>query len=124
MTEKATPCVAGSPALDRHAATGRIHRTIRSAIYAAAHGHGSLKELAGDLDFSPSNLSACTILGEGEHVRPFPAERLGDLCRLTGDVGPLLTLADELGYVCVRREELHADAADLDRIGRRLRGER
>jgi hypothetical protein len=123
MSEKSAPYVAGSPVSNNHP-TSRVYRGIREAIHAAAHGYGCLKTLAGDLDMSPSGLSMCTVLSDGESARPFPAEKLGDLCHNTGNMSPLLTLADQLGYVCISRDELHAVAADLDRHARSLRGER
>lgn len=93
---------------------------MREAVYQCCHGASSMKELAADLDLAPSTLSAMTLLGEGDHVRSFPSEKLAELCRITGNASPLFTLADMLGYAVIRREDLDA----LDRHVRALRGER
>ena len=77
---------------------GKPHHTLREAIHATATASGiPMKALAADLDFSPSNLSQRTTLGEDGI--PFPADdRLIRLQELTGDHSILATMADRLGY--------------------------
>jgi hypothetical protein len=58
-----------------------------------------MKAIAAELDWSPSQLSMATTLGD-DNARPFPADdaHLVKLCRVTGDHSVLYTLADLLGY--------------------------
>lgn len=124
MSDKVAPYVAGSPVSTIHS-DSRPYRTLRESIHHAAHGFsGGMKALAMELDFAPSALSMATVISEGENARPFPAEKLIELCRITGNTSPLHTLAEALGYEVRRRDDLHAIAADLDRHARSLRGER
>jgi hypothetical protein len=57
-----------------------------------------MKALAADLDMAPSTLSAASTLGDGDHVRFFPADRLVDLMKLTDDFSILSTMANQCGY--------------------------
>lgn len=76
----------------------RAFRTIREAINATATSNGSMKTLASELDWSPSELSRRTTLGE-ENTLTFPADdRLIRLQQLTGDHSILVTMAEALGY--------------------------
>lgn len=97
------------------------YRTMREAVHVAAHSTGSIKTLAADLDMAPSALSMSTVLADGEHVRPFPVEKLVELCTITQDHSPLFTLADSLGYAVVRRDDLANIAETLARCARDLK---
>jgi hypothetical protein len=82
-----------------------VHASVRAAIHHTVSSAPCLKTLAGDLDLSPSMLSAASTLGEGDHIRHFPAERLVELMRLTGDDSILMTMAALLGYDLRPRSE-------------------
>lgn len=81
-------------------------RTLREAIHHTATRAGvPMKALAADLDYSPSDLSMRTTLGD-ENARPFPADdRLIRLQQLTGDHSILATMADALGYELHPKQE-------------------
>lgn len=79
---------------------GRVFVTLRDAINATASGSKMpMKQLAGELDWSPSELSMRIALS-GESARAFPAddEHLVKLMRVTGDHSIVYTLAALLGY--------------------------
>lgn len=97
--------------------------TVRDAIHATATGAKQpMKVLAGELDWSPSELSHRTTPG-GDSSKPFPADddHLVKLMRVTGDYSILATLADLCGFeLQPKRErlgelvtELKADARGL-----------
>lgn len=76
----------------------KVFGTIREAIHATATANGSMKTLAAELDWSPSELSRRTTLGD-DNALSFPADdRLVKIQRLTGDHSILLTMAEALGY--------------------------
>lgn len=76
----------------------KVYRTLREAIHATATGNGQMKILAAELDWSPSELSRRTTLGE-DNALAFPADdRLIRIQQLTGDHSILATMADSLGY--------------------------
>ena len=81
-------------------------RTIREAIHhTATQGGVQMKSLAADLDWSPSELSFRTTLGE-DNARPFPADdRLIRIQQLTGDHSILATMAAALGYELHPKQE-------------------
>jgi hypothetical protein len=90
---------------------GRVFATMRDAInHAATRSGKSQKEIAGELDWSPTMLSLATTLGE-ENARPFPCDdaHLVRMMAYTGDHSPLLTLADKLGYELVPRRDRTAE---------------
>jgi len=90
---------------------GRVFPTIREALHATATGAPQpMKALAGELDWSPSELSMRTTLG-GESTRAFPAddEHLVKLMRVTGDYSVLFTLADLCGYELRPKEQRTAE---------------
>lgn len=123
MTEKIPTASAAAPVLSRHPAS-RIYRSVRDAVHHAAHGVESIKALAADLDMSPSALSMSTVLSDGENARPFPAEKLADLCAITGNYSPLLTLAEQLGFRCIPCEQAEESVELLERAARIVRGGR
>jgi hypothetical protein len=86
---------------------GRTFGTIRESIHATATGNGSMKTLAAELDWSPSEFSRRTTLGEDNSLT-FPADdRLIRIQQLTGDFSVLLTMAEVLGFeVHPRRDHL------------------
>lgn len=83
---------------------------IREAINATATGNGPMKLLAAELDWSPSEFSRRTTLGD-ENSLAFPADdRLIKIQRVTGDFSILRTMAESLGF------EVHAKRAHLPDI--------
>lgn len=91
----------------------RVFPTMREAIHHAATRSGrSMKEIAAELDWSPTALSLTTTLGE-DNARPFPADdaHLIKLQLLTGDYSPLATMADKLGYELVPKRDRTAEIA-------------
>lgn len=80
-----------------------------------------MKELAAELDYSPSDLSMRTTLGE-ENSRSFPADdRLIRIQQLTGDHSILATMADALGYeLHPKQERLPELVANLASEAKRL----
>lgn len=95
---------------------GRAYLSLRDAIHATASGSRMpMKMLAGELDWSPSELSMRIALS-GDNARVFPAddEHLVKLMRVTGDHSVLYTLADLMGYtVEPKRERLGERIAEL-----------
>lgn len=78
----------------------KVFPSLRDAIHATAtKGTPPMKALASELDWSPSELSMRTTLGD-DNARPFPADdaHLVRLMQITGDHSILATLADKLGY--------------------------
>lgn len=101
--------------------TGTAFESLREAIHHTATASGvPMKSLAADLDFSPSNLSMRTTLGEDG--LPFPAdERLVRLQRITGDLSVLLTMAAKLGCeVHPKRDHLPEILTDIQRTQQEL----
>lgn len=77
---------------------GRVCSSIRDAIHATATSNGQMKPLAAELDWSPSEFSRRTTLGE-DNTLTFPADdRLIRLQQLTHDYSVLMTMADLLGF--------------------------
>ena len=73
----------------------RKHTTFHEAIRASVYGCGrQLKYIAADLDMSPAELSRKLSDNPNDPVH-FPAHRLPDLMRATGDLTPLYWLVDE-----------------------------
>ncbi len=85
---------------------GKAFGSLREAIHhTATRGGRSRKEIAAELDYSPSDLSMRTTLGE-ENARPFPADdRLIKLQQLTGDHSILATMAEALGFDLQPKQE-------------------
>lgn len=80
-------------------ANGQVFQSLREAIHHTfTRSKVPMKALAAEMDWSPSQLSMATTLGE-ENARPFPAddEHLIKGQKLTGDYSILLTMADLLG---------------------------
>lgn len=89
----------------------RVFPSLREAINATASGSGlSMKVLAAELDWSPSELSMRTTLG-GDSGRAFPAddEHLVKLQRVTGDFSILATMADLCGFELQPKRERLAE---------------
>jgi sugar phosphate isomerase/epimerase len=89
----------------------RVFPTIREAIHATAtNGTLSMKHLAAELDYSPSELSMRTTLG-GDSARPFPADddHLVRLMKAMQDYSVLLTLADLCGFELQPKKERVAE---------------
>lgn len=87
--------------------THQVYESVREAIYyTVAKARMPMKALAAELDWSPSQLSMATTLGE-DNARPFPADdaHLVRLMRVTGDHSVLHTLASLLGYELRPRAE-------------------
>ncbi len=103
---------------------GRVFPTLREAIHHTATRSGrSMKEIAAELDWSPTMLSFVTTLGE-DNAKTFPLDnRLIRLMEFTGDISPLMTLADKLGYDLTPKrdqtaqivEAFRSEVADLNR---------
>lgn len=101
---------------------GRPFLTLRESIHSTATMNGPMKELAPQLDWSPSELSMRVTLG-GDSARPFPAddEHLIQIQRITGDYSILFTMAELLGYELQPKKDrwpelvkhLQADVQDL-----------
>lgn len=92
--------------------------TLREAIHHTVTRSGvPMKAIAADLDWSPSQLSMATTLGD--EGRPFPADdaHLVKLMRLTDDHSVLMTLAELLGY------EVRAKESQLPRLVAEVRDE-
>lgn len=90
---------------------GKLYPSLREAIHGTASASKlPMKQLAAELDWSPSDFSMRTTLG-GDSVRVFPAddEHLVKLLKVTGDHSVLLTLADLLGYEVRPKEERTAE---------------
>lgn len=124
MTEKVAPYAAGThekPFLMASRACRTMREAVGLSVSACPETQG---RLAIALDMQPSHLSGSISPSVGDPARYFPADKLVELCEASGNISPLLTLAAHLGYEVVRREELRAVAADLDRHARALRGER
>ncbi|MBI3393305.1 MAG: hypothetical protein HY039_08960 [Nitrospirae bacterium] len=68
-----------------------FHEAIRHSVYSCGR---QLKYLAADLGMSPSELSRKLADNPNDPVH-FPADRLPDLLRATGDMTPLYFLIDE-----------------------------
>jgi hypothetical protein len=81
--------------------SGKVFRTLREAVHHTATQNGPMKNIAAELDWSPSDLCLRTTLGT-DNARPFPlddpAERAIRIQELTGDHSILATMADRLGY--------------------------
>lgn len=78
----------------------RVYPSVREAIHAVATtGPLSMKLLAPELDWSPSELSMRSTLG-GDRLRSFPIDdgRITKLMKAQGDFSPLATLADDCGF--------------------------
>lgn len=103
--------------------SGRAFPTLRESIHAVAtSGRPSMKILAGELDWSPSELSMRTTLG-GDSSRAFPLdeEHLIKLMRVTGDYSPLFTLAELCGYeVAPKQERIGEMVSELKQEAQRL----
>lgn len=87
--------------------SGFVFASLREAIHATAtRAPVPMKALAIELDWSPSELSMRTTLGE-DNARAFPADdaHLLKLMQVTGDHSVLLTLADKLGYELVTKRD-------------------
>lgn len=87
--------------------TGRALGSLREAIHKTATGSGiPMKQLAAELDWSPSELSHRTTLG-GESLKPFPADddHLVKIQAVTGDASILFTMCELLGYEAPRLKE-------------------
>lgn len=85
----------------------RVFGTLREAIHATASQSGmSLRALAGDLDWSPSELSMRIALG-GDSARAFPADdaHLVRMMQVTKNYSVLATLADLLGFDITPKEQ-------------------
>lgn len=90
-----------------------IKRSMREAIhFCAAHYHGKQATLAAEIDMSPSFFSACTILGEGDHVRSFPSEKIVKIETATGCLSPLYTHAALLGHKVTPCESYAVEALE------------
>lgn len=79
---------------------GRAYPSVREAIHATAtRGTVPMKALASDLDWSPSELSMRTTLGD-DNARSFPADddHLVKMMERTDDDSILMTLAAKRGY--------------------------
>lgn len=101
---------------------GKAFGSLREAIHdTATRSPRPMKELAAELDYSPSDLSMRTTLGE-ENSRPFPADdRLIKIQQLTGDHSILATMADALGYeLHPKRERMPELVAHLADEAKRL----
>ena len=106
---------------------GRVLPSLLEALHSTATGSGMpMKALAGELDWSPSELSHRTTLG-GESLKPFPAddEHLVKLMRVTGDYSVLFTLADLCGYELAPKKERQAEMIvelqrDAKQLGQRI----
>jgi hypothetical protein len=84
---------------------GKPYGNMREAIHATATANGSMKTLAAELDWSPSEFSRRTTLGDDNSLS-FPADdRLIKIQQLTGDHSILATMADALGYELHPRQE-------------------
>lgn len=105
----------------------RVFLTVREALHATAtSGKISMKALAGELDWSPSELSMRTTLG-GDSARPFPADddHLVRLMKITGDFSVLATVADLCGYELAPKKERQAEMIvelqrDAKQLGQRI----
>ena len=105
----------------------RVFPTLREAIHHTATRSGkSMKEIAAELDWSPTMLSFVTTLGE-DNQRGFPVDEahLVRLMTFTEDYSPLATLADKLGFELVPKrertaEEVSALRQDLAAFGKRI----
>lgn len=93
----------------------RVYPTIREAVNATATSYRlGMKHLAAELDYSPSDLSHRTTLG-GDSARPFPADDLVGLMRVTGDYSILATIADLCGFqIEPKKERVGEMVADLN----------
>jgi len=80
---------------------GQAFRTLREAVHHTATQNGPMKNIASDLDWSPSELCLRSTLGT-DNARPFPlddpTERAVTLQQMTGDYSILLTMAEKLGF--------------------------
>jgi hypothetical protein len=84
---------------------GKVFGTIREAINTTATANGPMKPLASELDWSPSEFSRRTTLGD-DNTLAFPADdRLIRIQQLTGDHSILLTMASALGYEVSPKQE-------------------
>jgi len=91
--------------------TTAVFQDVREAINAtASRSTKSMREVAGLLDWSPSELSMRIALG-GDSARAFPAddEHLVKLMRVTGDFSILATLADLCGFELQPKRERTAE---------------
>lgn len=78
----------------------RVFSTLRDAINFTVYQSGKpLKEIAAELDWSPSQLSMAATLGD-DNARAFPLDdaHLLKLIRVTGNPSILHTLADLCGF--------------------------
>jgi len=90
----------------------RVYASIREAVHAVAStGRLSMKQLAPELDWSPSELSMRTTLG-GDRMRMFPLDdgRLVKMMKAQDDYSPLATLANDCGF------ELRAKERDVTKM--------
>jgi hypothetical protein len=96
----------------------RVFPSLRESIHATATtGKLSMKALAAELDYSPSELSMRTTLG-GDSARAFPCddEHLVKLMRITQDFSVLFTMADLCGFELQPKKERIAEmVAELQR---------
>lgn len=95
----------------------RVFPSLREAIHSAATtGRLSMKTLAAELDYSPSELSMRTTLG-GDSSRVFPFEdRLVTMMKAQNDFSPLFTLADLCGFeLQPKKERVHEMVQELQR---------
>ena len=84
-----------------------IFPTLREAIHHTTTRSGiPMKQIAAELDWSPSMLSFATTLGQ-ENVKAFPADdaHLVKLMEVTGDDSILATLAFKRGYELVPKRD-------------------
>lgn len=96
----------------------RVFPTIREAVHATAtSGKLTMKALAAELDYSPSELSMRTTLG-GDSARPFPCDddHLVRMMKATQDYSVLFSLADQCGFELQPKKERVAEmVAELQR---------
>lgn len=105
----------------------RAFPSMREAIHATATtGPLSMKDLAAELDWAPSELSMRTTLG-GESSRAFPADdgRLVTMMRTQGNFSPLATLAAACGFDLAPKKERQAEMIvalqrDAKELGQRI----
>ncbi len=107
------PAMRSKQTLHPFAGSGKICHTLREAIHHTyLNSRRPAKELAGELDWAPSELSLRTSLGE--NARPFPAddekERIVIIMRESGDYSYLLTLCEKCGFEAPRVKEVYFPA--------------
>jgi hypothetical protein len=89
----------------------RIFSSLRDAVHSTATtGKLSMKGLAAEIDYSPSELSMRITLG-GDSARPFPCDEdhLVKMMKVQEDYSILFTLADQCGFELQPKKERLAE---------------